>query len=66
MEVSFEIFSTEWKDYHLTLVFDPELWRGQIMSSENATFVKNGICNKQFLPRRELLKTDENHFVFTI
>ena len=50
MEVSFEVISTQCKDYLLILVFVPELWRGQIMSSENATFDKNSIFNKQFLP----------------
>ena len=66
MEVSFEVVSTLWMDYLLILVFVPELWRGQIMCSENATFVKNSISNKQFLSCRELVKIDENHFVFTI
>ena len=66
MEVSFEVVSKQWKDYLLILIFVPKLWCGWIMSSENATFVKNSIFNKQYLPRRELVKTDENHFVFTI
>ena len=33
-----------------------ELWRGRIMSSENATFVKSCIFNKQFLPVESLSK----------
>ena len=54
MEISFEAVSTQWRDYLLILVFGIELWGARIMSSENATFVKNSISNK----RRELVKTD--------
>ena len=62
MEVSFEVVSTQWKDYLLISVFVLELWHGRIMSSENATFAKNSIFNKQCLPCRELFRIDENHF----
>ena len=62
MNVSFEVVSTWLEDYLFIFFYATEFWRDQIMASENATFVKNAIFNKQYLPIREVVNTDENHF----
>ena len=61
MEVCPEAVSTQWMYYLLILVFVTKLWRVQIMSSKNATFVKNSIFKKPFLPSRELVKNYPNN-----
>ena len=66
MNVSFEVVSTWLEDYLFIFFYATEFWRDQIMASENATFVKNAIFNKQYLPIREVVNTDENHFAFII
>ena len=54
------------EDFPFIFFYATELGRDQIMASENATFVKNAILNKQYLPIREVVNTDENHFAFII
>ena len=66
MNVSFEVVSTWLEDYLFIFFYATEFWRDQIMASENATFVKNVIFNRQYLPIREVVNTDENHFAFVI
>ena len=56
MKVTFEVDSTPLEDYLFIFDLVTELWLGQIMSSENAIFVKNGILTSNFYPV-ERLKT---------
>ena len=49
MNVSFEVVSTWLEDYLFIFFYATEFWRDQIMASENATFVKNAIFNKQYV-----------------
>ena len=43
MKITFEVDSTQLEDYLLIFDLVTELWRGQIMASENAIFVKISI-----------------------
>ena len=47
MKVTFEVDSTQLDDYLLILDLVTKLWRSQIMSSENAIFVKISIFDTQ-------------------
>ena len=66
MKISFEADSTQLEDYLLIFDLVTELWRGQIMASENAIFVKISIFDTQYLAGRKVVNFDERHFLITI
>ena len=66
MKVTFEVDSTQLEDYLLIFDLVTELWRGQIMSSENAIFVKISIFDMRYLASRKVVNFDERHFLITI
>ena len=66
MKVTFEVDSTPLEDYLFIFDLVTELWLGQIMSSENAIFVKISIFDTRYLASRKVVNFDERHFLITI
>ena len=66
MKVTFEVDSTQLKDYLLIFDLVTKLWLGQIMASENPIFVKISIFDTRYLASRKVVNFDERHFLITI